>query len=71
MSSSAATTPGPANNSYLYLVPTTIFVAIALVLVIIRIWTRLERTKRLYADDWLILIAEVSELRDMSCFFLC
>lgn len=47
------------NNSNLYIIPVSIVLPIALVLVIARLWSRVKRTKKLYIDDWLILVAEV------------
>ncbi|KAF1851479.1 uncharacterized protein K460DRAFT_362218 [Cucurbitaria berberidis CBS 394.84] len=50
--------PPYSNKVATYLVPVCILGAIALLLVIARIYTRVTRTKRLYLDDWLILMAE-------------
>lgn len=47
------------NNSPTYLIPVSILGFIALVLVVLRIYTRLTRTRQLYIDDWLIIVAEV------------
>ncbi|KAF2277766.1 uncharacterized protein EI97DRAFT_449213 [Westerdykella ornata] len=46
------------NNSNLYVIPVTILLVIALILCIVRFYTRLTRTKRLYLDDWFIVVAE-------------
>lgn len=51
--------PPYSNKIGIYLIPVCIFGAIALPLVVARIYTRVTRTKRLYLDDWLIVIAEV------------
>ncbi|CAO2657949.1 Nn.00g072090.m01.CDS01 [Neocucurbitaria sp. VM-36] len=57
-SSSAMVIPPYSNKAPTYLIPVCILGVIALVLVIARIYTRVTRTKRLYLDDWLIVIAE-------------
>jgi hypothetical protein len=49
------------NKSGLYLYPVCTLGAIALVLVVGRIYTRLRRTRILYIDDWLIIAAEVRQ----------
>jgi hypothetical protein len=41
------------------MVPVWILGAVALALVVTRIRTHLRRTTKLYADDWLIIFAEV------------
>lgn len=58
-----ATTMAPppySNINTMYIVPVSILAVIALPLVIMRIYTRLTRTKQLYIDDWLIMVAEVT-----------
>ncbi|KAH7112536.1 hypothetical protein B0J11DRAFT_498144 [Dendryphion nanum] len=50
--------PPYSNIITLYLVPVCILAVITLPLVVTRIYTRLTRTKKLYLDDWLILVAE-------------
>lgn len=47
------------NKAGLYLIPVCTLGAVALALVVARIYTRLRRTGRLYLDDWLIIAAEV------------
>jgi hypothetical protein len=47
------------NTSLKYLIPVPILTVIALALCVARIWTRVKRTRKLYADDWLIVVAEV------------
>jgi hypothetical protein len=47
------------DTSLKYLIPVPILTVIALALCIVRIWTRVKRTRKLYADDWLIVVAEV------------
>lgn len=54
------TMPAYSNNRLMYLIPVPIFAAIGLVLVVLRVYTRLTRTKKLYLDDWLIIVAEVT-----------
>ena len=56
---SAIAIPPYTNNSSIYLIPVTLLGAIALVLVILRIYTRVARTRRLHLDDWLIIVGEV------------
>ncbi|KAL1611998.1 hypothetical protein SLS60_000221 [Paraconiothyrium brasiliense] len=62
----ATVIPPYSNNSSIYLVPVTILGVIALVLVVLRIYTRARRIGRLYLDDWLILGGEVLSLLSMS-----
>ncbi|KAJ4357226.1 uncharacterized protein N0V89_001801 [Didymosphaeria variabile] len=62
----AVAMPPYSNNSSIYLVPVTILGVIALVLVVLRTYTRATRTRRLYVDDWLILGGEVLSLLSMS-----
>jgi hypothetical protein len=47
------------NKAGLYLYPVCTLSAVALVLVVARICTRLRRSKKLHIDDWLIVAAEV------------
>lgn len=55
-----AAAPNPSSNiSNQYIIPVSILLAIALVIFVLRIWTRLTRTRKLYLDDWLIILAEV------------
>ncbi|KAF2677065.1 hypothetical protein K458DRAFT_481576 [Lentithecium fluviatile CBS 122367] len=56
--SSTAVKPPYSNIAYQYMVPVWILGAIALGLVIARIYTRLRRTGSLHPDDWLIVFAE-------------
>ncbi|KAF2751121.1 hypothetical protein M011DRAFT_394992 [Sporormia fimetaria CBS 119925] len=46
------------NISNVYIIPVSILLAIALILCVLRLWARATRTKRLYLDDWLIVVAE-------------
>lgn len=50
------------NKAGLYLIPVCTLGAVALALVVARICTRLRRTRRLYLDDWLIVVAEVRQM---------
>lgn len=59
--------PPYSNKAGTYLIPTCILGAISLVLVITRIYTRVTRTKKLYLDDWLIIIAEVCSTLSHCC----
>ncbi|KAF2258404.1 hypothetical protein CC78DRAFT_115911 [Lojkania enalia] len=60
--------PDPnSNNIALYLVPVCILSAIALCLCVLRIWTRLRRTGRLYVDDWIIIVAETLSIASLGC----
>lgn len=47
------------NKAGLYLKPVCTLGAVALTLVIARVYTRLRRTARLHLEDWLIVAAEV------------
>ncbi|KAH7394486.1 hypothetical protein BKA66DRAFT_410867 [Pyrenochaeta sp. MPI-SDFR-AT-0127] len=58
--------PPYSNKAGTYLIPVCTVGAVALLLVITRIYTRLTRTKRLYLDDWLIVIAELFSLVAIS-----
>ncbi|KAF2017477.1 hypothetical protein BU24DRAFT_151676 [Aaosphaeria arxii CBS 175.79] len=66
--SAAGTTvlPPYSNKASLYIAPVWTLTAIALPLVILRIASRLKRTKSLYIDDWLILVAEILSLVNVS-----
>jgi len=55
----AMASPPYSNKARTYLIPVCTVAAIALVLVITRVYTRLARTGRLHLDDWLIVVAEV------------
>ncbi|KAF2111947.1 hypothetical protein BDV96DRAFT_498380 [Lophiotrema nucula] len=46
----------------MYLIPVPILSTIALALCVLRIWTRVTRTRRMYIDDWLIAVAMVLSL---------
>lgn len=52
-----AAKPG-SNIAYQYIIPVSILIVIAFVVFVLRIWTRLTRTRKLYLDDWLIILAE-------------
>jgi hypothetical protein len=65
----ASTVDPNSNNSSLYLVPVTILGGLALILFILRIWTRVSRTKQLYLDDWLIIAAEVGSNPSLTVTF--
>ncbi|KAF2853434.1 hypothetical protein T440DRAFT_515576 [Plenodomus tracheiphilus IPT5] len=54
----ATALPPYSNKSSTYLAPVVTLGVIALALVVTRIYTRLTRTGRLHADDWLIVVAE-------------
>ncbi|EAT81286.1 hypothetical protein HBH56_131940 [Parastagonospora nodorum] len=54
------------NKAGTYLIPVCTVAAIALVLVVIRVYTRLSRTGRLHLDDWLIVVAEPLSLVGLS-----
>ncbi|KAJ4991001.1 hypothetical protein SVAN01_03572 [Stagonosporopsis vannaccii] len=54
------------NKAGLYLIPVCTLGAVALALVVARIYTRLRRTTKLYLDDWLIVAAEVLSLTDTA-----
>jgi hypothetical protein len=58
MADAMANTPY-SNKAGTYLIPVCTFAAIALALVVARVYTRLRRTGKLYLDDWLIVVAEV------------
>jgi cytochrome b561 len=49
------------NKAGQYLIPVCTLGAVALALVVARIYTRLRRTRKLYLDDWLIVAAEVRQ----------
>ncbi|KAJ4366233.1 hypothetical protein N0V83_007869 [Neocucurbitaria cava] len=65
MADATVTTPY-SNKAPTYLIPVCILGLLALVLVIARIYTRVTRTKRLYLDDWLIIIAEFGQCKPVS-----
>jgi hypothetical protein len=50
--------PPYSNKAPVYLAPAITFGVIALFLVVVRIYTRVNRTGKLAIDDWLILVAE-------------
>jgi hypothetical protein len=52
--------PPYSNKAGTYLIPVCTVAAVALALVVARVYTRLSRTGRLHLDDWLIVVAEVS-----------
>jgi hypothetical protein len=52
--------PPYSNKAGTYLIPVCTTAAIAFVLVVARVYTRLSRTGQLHLDDWLIVFAEVS-----------
>ena len=57
-----ATTGTPDLESYnglMYLIPVPMLSTIALALCVLRLWTRVTRTRSMYIDDWLIAIAMV------------
>jgi hypothetical protein len=57
---STMTLPPYSNKAGTYLIPVCTLAAVALVLVVARVYTRLSRTGKLHLDDWLIVVAEVS-----------
>ncbi|KAF2820351.1 hypothetical protein CC86DRAFT_119975 [Ophiobolus disseminans] len=50
--------PPYSNKAPTYLIPVCTLAAIALALVVARVYTRVSRTGKLYLDDWIIVVAE-------------
>lgn len=67
---SSVATPPYTNNSATYLVPVTILGVVALITVILRVYTRIARTRRLYSDDWLVVAGEVRSQMSGDCLLL-
>jgi hypothetical protein len=61
---SSVAIPPYSNIAGLYLIPVCTVAAVALVIVVARIYKGVSRTGGLYIDDWLIVCAEVSLVQE-------
>lgn len=61
---SSVAIPPYSNIAGLYLIPVCTVAAVALFMVVARIYTGVSRTGRLYIDDWLVVCAEVSFVQE-------
>ncbi|KAF2732679.1 hypothetical protein EJ04DRAFT_496567 [Polyplosphaeria fusca] len=67
MTAPGAAPPDPDSNvSGTYVVPVTVLAVLTIGLVVLRIWTRVTRTRSMYVDDWLIGAAELLSLTNIS-----
>jgi nitrate reductase gamma subunit len=58
--------PTDTSAALVFVVPCGIAYAIACILLLARIYTRMRFARKLYIDDYIIIIAGVSHLADMS-----